>query len=392
MRQKDFRGIGRDTQEALRARAVFLVHTVGKSQAEAAEAVGVSRQTVYQWMKRHAKGGEAGLLDGRRVSARKGKGKLTAAEAVRVQRWIRDKCPDQLKMPYVLWTAPVVRDLIRLRLGKNLGLSTVQLYLKRWRFTPQRPLKRATQRSPEAIRRWLEEEYPKIARRAKREKAPLYWGDETGISNQDQVGRGYAPRGKTPVVRLTAKKITTSMISAVTNQGLMRFMCYKGALNAGLFIVFLRRLIKSAGRKVFLIVDNLRVHHAVKVSEWVAAHGDEQVRHLAGAVHVIENIRFGHVVESAQIGSRAEIAARARQEDQAVRTQHRFLQFCDQLRIQSVTLFGPIQSDSGNALLNLVKNQRRSPSAAAQRCRFFPEHRLSETVCRRHPDFRAAGS
>jgi len=277
MRQQDFRGIGRDTQEALRARAVFLVITVGKSQAEAAQAVGVSRQTVNQWMKRHAKAGDGGLLDGRRVSARKGKGKLTAAEAVRVQRWIRDKCPDQLKMPYVLWTAPVVRDLIHLRLGKILGLSTVQLYLKRWNFTPQKPLKRATQRSPEAIRRWLETEYPKIARRAKREKAHLYWGDETGISNQDQVGRGYTPRGQTPVVRLTAKKITTSMISAVNNQGLMRFMCYKGALNAGLFIVFLRRLIKAAGQKVFLIVDNLRVHHAVKVSEWVAAHKDEIV-------------------------------------------------------------------------------------------------------------------
>ena len=275
MRQRDFRGIGRDTQEALRARAVFLVSTVGKSQAEAAQAVGVSRQVVNRWMKRHAKSGEAGLLDGRRFSARKGKGRLTSAEAVRVQRWIRDKCPDQLKLPYVLWTAPVVRDLIRLRLGKNLGLSTVQLYLKRWNFTPQKPLKRATQRSPEAIRRWLEEEYPRIARQAKREKAHIYWGDETGISNQDQVGRGYAPRGQTPVVRLTAKKISTSMISAVNNKGLMRFMCYKGALNAGLFIVFLRRLIKAADKKVFLIVDNLRVHHAVKVSEWVAAHKDE---------------------------------------------------------------------------------------------------------------------
>lgn len=275
MQQKDFRGIGRAAQEALRARAVFLVYTVRQSQGEAARAVGVSRQTVNQWMKRHTKAGEAGLLDGRRVSARKGQGKLTAAEAARVQRWIRDKCPDQLKMPYVLWTAPVVRDLIRLRLGKTLGLSTVQLYLKRWKFTPQKPLKRATQRSPEAIRRWLEEEYPKIARRAKREKAHIYWGDETGISNQDQVGRGYAPRGQTPVVRLTAKKISTSMISAVNNQGLMRFMCYKGGLNAALFIVFLRRLIKAAERKVFLIVDNLRVHHAVKVKEWAAAHADE---------------------------------------------------------------------------------------------------------------------
>jgi transposase len=275
MRQKDFRGIGRDTQEALRARAVFLVRVVHKSQAEAAEAVGVSRQTVNQWIKRHTKAGERGLLDGRRISARKGKGKLTAVEAVRVQLWIRDKCPDQLKLPYVLWTAGIVQELIRRRMGKHLALSTVQLYLKRWNFTPQKPLKRATQRSPEAIKRWLEETYPKIARRAKREKAHIYWGDETGVSNQDQVGRSYAPRGQTPVVRLTAKKISTSMISAVNNQGLMRFMCYKGALNANLFIGFLRRLVKAADKKVFLIVDNLRVHHAVKVNEWVQAHKDE---------------------------------------------------------------------------------------------------------------------
>ena len=275
MRQQDFRGIGRDVQEALRVRAVFLVLSVGKTQSEAAQAVGVHRQTVNQWLKRHAKSGQAGLHDGRRISARKGRGKLTAAEAVRVQRWIRDKCPDQLKLPYMLWTAGVVRDLIRLRLGKHLGLSTVQLYLKRWNYTAQKPLKRATQRSPEAILRWLEDEYPKIARRAKREKALIYWGDETGICNQDQVGRSYAPRGQTPVVRLTAKKISTSMISAVNNKGLLRFMCYKGALNATLFISFLRRLIKDATKKLFLIVDNLRVHHSVKVDEWVAAHPDE---------------------------------------------------------------------------------------------------------------------
>jgi transposase len=131
MRQKDFRGIGRDTQEALRARAVFLVVTVRKSQAEVAEAIGVSRQTLNQWLKRHAKSVDDGLVDGRRASSRKGKGKLTSAEAVRVQRWIRDKCPDQLKLPYALWTAGIVRELIRHRLSKNLALSTVQLYLKR---------------------------------------------------------------------------------------------------------------------------------------------------------------------------------------------------------------------------------------------------------------------
>jgi transposase len=261
--------------EALRLQAVHLVLGLHKTQAEAAEAVGVSRQTVNQWLRNHTIEGEKALLDRRRISSRRGKGLLTAAEARRVQGWIKDKCPEQLKLPYALWTAGVVRELIRRRLGKHLGRSTVQLYLLRWGFTPQKPLSRATQRSDAAIQRWLEREYPKIARRAKREKALIYWGDETGVSNQDQVGRSYAPKGQTPVVHRTAKKISTSMISAVNNRGLMRFMCFKGALNAGLFSVFLSRLIKDAPGKVFLIVDNLRVHKAVKVSQWVAAHKDE---------------------------------------------------------------------------------------------------------------------
>ena len=76
------------------------------------------------------------------------------------------------------------------------------------------------------------------------------------------------------VVR-TAKRITQSMISAVSNRGLMRFMLYEGALNADRFIAFLRRLIKDAGQKVILIVDNLKVHKAGKVQAWVAEHRDK---------------------------------------------------------------------------------------------------------------------
>jgi transposase len=280
MEKRDFRSLGRETQEALRVRAVFLVLQLHKTQAEAAEAVGVSRQVVNQWMRNYASEGEKALLDRRANTHRRGKGRLTDAEARRVQDWIRDKCPEQLKLPYALWTAGVVRELIHRRLGKHLGLSTVQLYLLKWGFTPQKPLSRATQRSDARIQHWLEREYPKIARRARREKALIYWGDETGVSNQDQIGRSYAPKGQTPVVRQTAKKLTTSMISAVNNRGLMRFMCFKGALNAGLFITFLGRLIKDAPGKVFLIVDNLRVHKAVKVSEWVEAHKDEIELHF----------------------------------------------------------------------------------------------------------------
>ena len=199
----------------------------------------------------------------------RGKGLLTMDEGMRVQGWIRDRTPDQLKLPFALWTSRAVRDLIALRLDKQLGLSTVQLYLQRWGMTPQRPLARAKERSPTAIAAWLETAYPAIAKRAKAEGAAIYWGDETGISNQDQIGRSYAPKGQTPVVVRTARRITQSTISAVSNRGLMRFMFYEGALNADRFIAFLRRLTKDAGQKVFLIVDNLKVHHAKLVKAWV---------------------------------------------------------------------------------------------------------------------------
>jgi transposase len=275
MEARDFRGIGRPAQEELRRRAVVLVERQGMSQAEAASAVGVQRQTVNLWLKRYRAQGEDGVLDGRRVSPRRGKGLLTAAEAGKVQGWIADRTPDQLKLPFALWTSRAVRDLIALRFGTTLGLSTVQLYLQRWGMTPQKPLARAKERSPAAIATWLETIYPAIAKRAKSERAVIYWGDETGISNQDQIGRSYAPRGRTPVILRTAKRVTHSMISAVSNRGLMRFMFYQGALNADRFIAFLRRLAKDAGQKVFLIVDNLKVHHAAKVKNWVAAHAHE---------------------------------------------------------------------------------------------------------------------
>lgn len=276
MQARDFRGIGRAAQEALRRRALCLIEQAGMSQAEAARAVGVQRQTVNIWHQRYRAQGDDGVLDGRRISPRRGKGRLSPGEARQVQRWIAERTPDQLKLPFALWTSRAVRELIERRFDKRLGLSTVQLYLRRWGMTPQKPLARARERVPAAIRAWLETDYPAIARRARAEKAVIYWGDETGISNQDQIGRSYAPRGATPVVPRQARRLAQSMISAISNRGLMRFMLYDGALDADRFIAFLRRLTRDAGQqKVFLIVDNLRVHHAKKVTAWVASHAHE---------------------------------------------------------------------------------------------------------------------
>ncbi len=65
------------------------------------------------------------------------------------------------------------------------------------------------------------------------------------------------------------------MISAITNQGKVRFMVYEQRMTAAVLIKFMKRLIAESGRKVFLILDNLRVHHAKKDRTWVAAHSKE---------------------------------------------------------------------------------------------------------------------
>src|SRR5215212_4863097 len=276
MDARDFRGIGRPAQEELRRRALFLIEHEGMTQAQAARAVGVHRQTVNVWQRRYRERGEDGLLDGRRVSPRRGRGRLTGGEARQVRGWIAEGTPDRLGLPFALWTSRAVRELVERRLERRRGLSTVPLYLRRWGMTPQKPLTRAKERSPAAVTAWLERDCPAIARRARAAKAVISWGDETGLSDQDQVGRcSWAPRGETPVVARTAKRVTRSMIAAVSNRGLMRFMPYEGALNADLFLDFLRRLVRDAGRKVILVVDDLKVHKAGRVRAWLGSHRHE---------------------------------------------------------------------------------------------------------------------
>lgn len=182
---------------------------------------------------------------------------------------IEDKEPDQLKLPFALWTRRAIVQIIKKLYRIDMPVRTLGEYLKRWGFTPQKPLKRAYEQNPKAVRKWLSEEYPLIVEKARKERAEIHWGDETGLSNNSQHGRSYAPRGKTPAIRLCAKKERINLISSITNQGKVRFMVYQDAMNAQTLIKFLERLIRDTDQKVFLILDNLRVHHSTVVKEWL---------------------------------------------------------------------------------------------------------------------------
>lgn len=155
-------------------------------------------------------------------------------------------------------------------------MRTVGKYLARWGFTPQKPLKRAYEQRPEAVKAWLDEQYPAIEERAKAEGGEIHWGDETALVNTDVRGRSYAPAGQTPVAfTVGSNRQKLSMIATVTNRGKARWMIIDEAFNADKLIEFMQSLIKDAGRKVFLILDNLRVHHSKPVKAWLADHAEQ---------------------------------------------------------------------------------------------------------------------
>ena len=179
-------------------------------------------------------------------------------------------------MEFALWTRAAVMLLVKQEFGIELPIRTMGEYLKRWGFTPQRPIKRAYEQRPEAVKQWLDEQYPEIAQRAKAEDAEIHWGDETAVVNTDVRGRGYQPRGQTPVAyAVGGTRHKLSMISTVTNKGKTRWMIIDNAFNSEKLIEFLAALIKDADKKVFLILDNLRVHHSKLVKAWLAEHKEQ---------------------------------------------------------------------------------------------------------------------
>jgi transposase len=266
--KQDARKLDLYGKEDLRRRVIQAVTIENVSVTQAARLFGVSRTSVFNWCKLYRNGGEDALTP-KRPGRPKGGGQLSPKQAAKIRAMIRDRTPDQLKFPFALWTREAVRELIKKLFGVDYSLNMVGVLLADWGFTPQKPVVRSLERNDEAIRKWLEVDYPKIKKRAKREKAEIYWEDETGLRSDHQTGRTYSPAGKTPIIRGTGKRFSCNIISAINNRGRMRFQVFKGGFNQLKMIDFLERLIRYAGHKVIVIADGHPAHRGRKLKSWL---------------------------------------------------------------------------------------------------------------------------
>ena len=245
----------------------------GHTHSEAALAVGVNLRTIGKWVARFRVSGWEGIGERRRGRRPREQMALSDDQQAEVLQVMMGANPDQLRLPGVLWTREAVQALICKRFGVALSVQTVGLYLRRWHYTPKKPQKRWLEQNAEKVREWLQEQYPAIKARAKRERALLLFCDEMGVRSGQTAGRSYAPVGKRAVVKLTGKRFSANVISAIGINGNFVFDIFEGNCDEVRFLDFLDKMLAHfPGRKIFLVLDNASFHKTPAVTCWLEDH------------------------------------------------------------------------------------------------------------------------
>jgi transposase len=268
MKKRDARSLDHATLEEMRRLAVNRVLS-GESQAEVARSLDVHADTVWKWLEVWRREGEAGLAStkatGRPTS-------LSVRQSERLRGIIVGKNPRQLNFGPALWSLPIIAELVERLFGVVLHQTTISRLLHRLGITPQKPVRRAFQRDDLECLRWMKEEFPGIVRAARRRQATLLFLDETGVHEDGPVGRTWAPRGKTPVVKVTGTRRRANVISAISPRGRLWFRCFSGTLTAPVFVEFLQALLEDFTKPIDVILDRHPAHRAAIVRRFLIEH------------------------------------------------------------------------------------------------------------------------
>lgn len=271
MKRDDTRQLTPEAQEAIRRRVVRAVAD-GMKQGEAARLFGVSRASVNAWMKKFRENGDDGLAAGARGRPRVTR--LGAAQAADTIAAMASATPDRHGIKAPLWSRDALCAYVEKKHGHRISVWTAARYLIRWGFLPKRPLLSSLEKSPAAVRRWFEKEYPKLRDQARRERAEILWaGAATVFLNAAQPDDAGAPKEKS---RRAATKNAVTMISAISNRNQLHFMICN-AITPAIFIDFMDRLCRSGKSRVYLMTAPHPACNEPEVARWLKKNTDRIV-------------------------------------------------------------------------------------------------------------------
>lgn len=253
----------------LRKKVVYAVvnHRITKSAA--AKLFGFSLTSVIKYIHEYKLYGDASFDYKKRGVKESARCFLSQEQIDQLLEVLLNQTPDEVGLDYTLWNSKVICAYIEKTFKIRYSGRGLRDLLNRLGFSSQKPIKQAYQRDPKKVETWLNETYPSIKRRASQEGARIYWADEMGLQSTDNRGRTYGLVNQTPVIKKTGSRFKVNMLAAISSQGLMNWMVFESNCDSKKFIEFLGRLRRQAKQKIFLIVDNHRIHHSKKVKAYV---------------------------------------------------------------------------------------------------------------------------
>ena len=257
----------KDAQEKVRLLIIDYLKNKKGTQKKAGELFGITLNGVQKIWRRYKDKGKRGLISKKRGI--KNGIKLKRHQAAEIRKIIKDNFPDQIKLPFGLWTREAIEKLIKIKYKIEISRWQVSRYLQRWGYTKQKPINKAFEQNSESVKEWLEKDYPAIKTQATKENAIIYFVDETSMRSDQQAGKSYDPKGVASVIKKTGQKFSLNMISAISNKGHLEFMIIDGRFNSEIFQKYLEQLIKYKKQKIIFITDGHPAHKTKKLNEWL---------------------------------------------------------------------------------------------------------------------------
>jgi transposase len=238
----------------------------GWSQRDIAEALDVSEETVSRWLARARAGGPEAL----RTQPRGGPPpKLTPDQKRRIPEFLWHGA-EAYGFRGEVWTCARIARVIEEEFGVRYHRGHVGRLLKELHWTPQVPIRRATQRDDAAIESWRSEVWPELLKRSRRERRVLVLVDESGFYLLPGVVRTYAPQGRTPELRAKLTRDHLSVMGGMTPSGKLYTLARQEPLNGQHTVEFLIHLGRVASDRLLVIWDGSPIHRRAEVNEFVA--------------------------------------------------------------------------------------------------------------------------
>jgi transposase len=259
------RCIPHDWREWRRVRVLQLKQR-GWRQRAIAEALGASEVSVSRWLRRAREGGPEALLS---RAAPGHPPKLSPSQKRLIPEFLGHG-PEAYGFHGQVWTCARIAKVIEEEFGVSYHKDHVGRLLRELHWTPQMPIRRAIQRGEEAIRRWRDEAWPDLRRRARRERRVLVFEDESGFYLLPGLVRTYAPEAHTPVIREKQTRDHLSVMGGMTPEGKVYTLARRESLNGLHSIEFLLHLLRVAGERLLVIWDGSPIHRREAVREFLA--------------------------------------------------------------------------------------------------------------------------